>query len=157
MGRRERVGKVSHGGRVLRKRNGRDSTARKGRRYTCRTKTPSILRALLYPLACALLAAPASATTYFVAADGADATTRDGLTAATAWASLAYACDRVPAGEHVIRLGAGVFLAEATATVKSGITIEGAGATLTRKPVTIRGGAICSTTETFERSDVDLM
>ncbi|MEL7332966.1 MAG: right-handed parallel beta-helix repeat-containing protein [Cyanobacteria bacterium J06560_2] len=66
-------------------------------------------------------------TTYYVSPTGADSADRDGLSAQTAWQSLAYASDRTPAGDHTIQLSAGTFVATETARPKSGITIVGAG------------------------------
>ena len=79
-------------------------------------------------LASLALASALSATTYYVAPSGADDADRDGLTAGTAWASLSYACSRVPDGDHVIRLAAGLYVAEERALPPVGVTIEGAGA-----------------------------
>ncbi len=79
------------------------------------------------PVIAALLlsAAAARADTFHVTAAGADAQARDGRGAETAWASLAYACERVPAGDHTIQLGPGRFVAQRTARPKSGVTIAG--------------------------------
>ena len=85
--------------------------------------------------ACLLTAHALPAATFFVAVDGADDPARDGLSPATAWASLAYACAQAPAGTPaeatVISVGPGLFVAEGGATVKAYTTIEGAGPTQT--------------------------
>ncbi|MGP1383528.1 MAG: Ig-like domain-containing protein [Thainema sp.] len=64
-------------------------------------------------------------TTYYVSVTGIDAPDRDGLSWETAWNSLAYASDRVSAGNHTIQLGSGTFIATETARPQSGITIAG--------------------------------
>ncbi len=66
-------------------------------------------------------------TVYFVTVSGVDSENRDGLTAATAWKSLAYACERVPAGDNQIKLGAGTFIETHTSYPKNGISIVGSG------------------------------
>lgn len=69
-------------------------------------------------------------TTYFVTTDGADDPARDGLSAATAWASLSYACERVPGSltaPDTIQIGAGLFLVGQAATPEPGVTIQGMG------------------------------
>ncbi|MBA4063535.1 MAG: hypothetical protein C0501_07435 [Isosphaera sp.] len=86
-------------------------------------------RSALLALALALLAPAARADTFTVSPAGVDADDRDGKTAATAWRSLAYACDRVPAGEHTIQLESGTFPAARTAKPKNGVTIAGRGST----------------------------
>ena len=70
---------------------------------------------------------PTSADTFHVSPAGADAAARDGKSAAAAWASLEYACGRVPAGGHLIQLAAGTFTAKTTARPKEGVTIAGRG------------------------------
>ena len=67
-------------------------------------------------------------TTYYVATTGQDAAGRDGLSSATAWKSLAYACDQVPESSATIQLGEGTFVATRTAVLKSGFTVVGQGA-----------------------------
>ncbi len=67
-------------------------------------------------------------TTYYVTTTGTDAATRDGRSAQTAWASLAFACEQVPAGANTISLGTGTFVATRTAAPKAGVTIQGQGA-----------------------------
>jgi hypothetical protein len=69
-----------------------------------------------------------SAAEFFVAVDGADAAARDGTSPQAAWKSLAYACERVPAGRHTIKMGPGTYIATRTARPRNGVTIEGAGA-----------------------------
>lgn len=70
---------------------------------------------------------PLAAETYHVDPAGSDAPERDGLTAATAWRTLAFACERVAAGAHTIRLAPGTHVASVTARPKSGLAIVGAG------------------------------
>ncbi len=69
--------------------------------------------------------------TYYVSTTGLNDAGRDGLSTATAWKSLAYACDRVPESTATIQLGAGTFSETETAYLKSGFTIRGAGKGLT--------------------------
>ncbi|MEM6713600.1 MAG: Ig-like domain-containing protein [Cyanobacteria bacterium P01_C01_bin.147] len=64
---------------------------------------------------------------YYVSSEGVDSESRDGLSWETAWASLAYASDRVPAGENTIQLSSGTFIATETAMPNSGVTIVGNG------------------------------
>ena len=64
-------------------------------------------------------------TTYYVSTDGIDNAQRDGRSWETAWASLSYASDRVPEGNHTIRLSAGDFIETQTAQIKSGLTVSG--------------------------------
>ncbi len=74
---------------------------------------------------------------YYVSTAGQDVSGRDGLSSATAWKSLAYACDQVPEGAATIQLGEGTFVATGTAVLKSGFTVLGQGAgktTLTNAP-----------------------
>ena len=78
-----------------------------------------------------LLTGPLGAATYYISPSGIDDEGRDGLSPATAWASLRYACGRVPNGENTIRMAAGTYVAVATATPPRGVTIEGAGTELT--------------------------
>jgi len=66
-------------------------------------------------------------STYYVSTDGIDSESRDGLSWETAWASLAYASDRVPAGDNTIQLSSGTFIATETATLQSGVTVVGGG------------------------------
>jgi len=70
-------------------------------------------------------AASASAKDYYVSTDGVDAEERDGRTKNTAWASLAYACDRVEAGDHAIHILPGEYVATRTAYPKNGVAIVG--------------------------------
>ncbi len=84
----------------------------------------------LWLLAGVLLGSSASvleADVFHVSTEGRDEAGRDGRSAAAAWASLAYACEQVPAGEHTIQIGPGRFVATSTARPKNGITIRGAG------------------------------
>ena len=67
-------------------------------------------------------------TKYHVSTTGQDDAGRDGLSSATAWKSLAYACERVDEGTATIQLGKGTFVATETAVLKSGFTIVGQGA-----------------------------
>ncbi len=66
-------------------------------------------------------------STYYVSASGQDEASRDGLSSATAWKSLAYACERVEEGTSTIQLGEGTFVATQTAVLKSGFTVIGQG------------------------------
>lgn len=66
-------------------------------------------------------------TSYYVSSEGIDSESRDGLSWETAWASLAYASDRVPAGDNIIQLSSGTFIATETATPRSGVTVVGNG------------------------------
>jgi hypothetical protein len=61
--------------------------------------------------------------------DGTDSTDRDGKSPANAWKSLAYACERIPAGTHTLKLAPGTYAEERTAKPKAGLTISGAGVT----------------------------
>lgn len=69
------------------------------------------------------------AATYHVITDGLDSDSRDGLSPEAAWASLAYACERVPEGEHTIQLAPGIYTATKTAYPKNGVTIVGSSST----------------------------
>ncbi len=69
------------------------------------------------------------ADTFHVTAAGADDAKRDGKSPEQAWASLAFACEQVPAGMHTIRIGAGNFTATRQAVPKNGVTIQGSGST----------------------------
>ncbi|MGD1897660.1 MAG: right-handed parallel beta-helix repeat-containing protein [Phormidesmis sp.] len=64
-------------------------------------------------------------TTYYVSTNGVDSPGRDGLSWETAWQSLSFASEQVPAGNHVIQLGPGEFIATETARPQSGIQIVG--------------------------------
>ena len=66
-------------------------------------------------------------STYYVSTAGTDSAEQDGLSWQTAWRSLSYASDRVPAGNHVIQLGSGKFVATQTVRPKDGVTITGMG------------------------------
>ncbi len=92
--------------------------------------TPAALRLPLAAVCIVLiasLAGPARAATFYVSADGADADDRGGRSPDAAWRSLAYACDRIPEGEHTLQLGPGLFPATRPSRPKSGLTIVGAG------------------------------
>lgn len=67
--------------------------------------------------------------TFFVSPKGVDSKTRDGKTQATAWQSLAYACERTPAGKHIIQMASGTYTATRTSRPRSGVSIVGAGHT----------------------------
>ena len=69
------------------------------------------------------------AATYYVSITGQDAAGRDGLSPGTAWRSIAYAFEQVPAGNHTIQLGAGTFVLSQAAPLKSGWTLNGQGHT----------------------------
>ena len=66
-------------------------------------------------------------TIYYVTTTGQDTDSRDGLSPATAWKTLSYACEQVPAGDNTIKLGSGTFVESQTATPKSGVSIVGNG------------------------------
>ncbi len=89
------------------------------------------------------------AATYYVSTAGQDAAVRDGLSSATAWKSLAYAVQQVPAGSHTIQLGAGVFVLSQAASLKDGWTLNGQGHTGSNTTTIINSssfspqGAIC--------------
>ena len=72
-----------------------------------------------------LLISSAVATDYFVSVEGADDAAHDGKTRDTAWASVAYACDRVPAGDHTIQVLPGEYVATRTAYPKNGVAVGG--------------------------------
>ena len=78
-----------------------------------------------------LLAPPLYGATYFVSTNGMDASGRDGLSRATAWATLPYAANRVPAGttgrRQIIRLSGGVFQQTSSALLPGGVNVQGAG------------------------------
>jgi len=80
-------------------------------------------------LAALLLIQTAQAADYFVSISGKD--TNDGLSEATAWATISKAFSTVPANQgHVINIGAGTFEVD-QANPPSGVTIKGAGVTKT--------------------------
>lgn len=64
---------------------------------------------------------------YHVEVDGRDAPDRDGRTRETAFASLAYACEQLPAGKNTIRVGKGAFVCTRPAIVPSNTDIFGNG------------------------------
>jgi len=65
------------------------------------------------------------AETFYVSPTGSDAPDRDGRTPETAWRTLAFACEQVPAGDHTIQLLPGEFPSERPACPRNGIRIEG--------------------------------
>ncbi len=67
--------------------------------------------------------------TYHVSTTGQDVASRDGLSSATAWRSIAYAFGQVPAGNNTIQLGAGTFVVSQAAALKNGWTLNGQGHT----------------------------
>ena len=67
--------------------------------------------------------------TYYVSTTGQDDAGRDGLSLATAWKSIAYAFQQVPAGNNTIQLGAGTFVVNQRAGLKKGWTLNGQGHT----------------------------
>lgn len=79
-----------------------------------------------------LIAIVAGADVLYVAKDGVDEATRDGRSPATAWASLAYACSRIPPGRHELRIGRGEFTLSESVRIPSGTTVVGAGRDATR-------------------------
>ncbi len=91
-----------------------------------RSLLPAAVLAVLF-----LCVATLPATDYYVSVTGTDDAATDGLTPATAWAGLAYACTRIEPGPHTIHLGEGTFVATQTAYLKSGFRVIGAGAELT--------------------------
>ncbi len=62
-------------------------------------------------------------SSYYVSTNGTDSAERDGLSWETAWRLLSYASDRVPAGDHIIQMGSGKFVASQTAYPDDGVTI----------------------------------
>ena len=85
------------------------------------------VRSTWLPVLLALAANAVHADTFHVAPAGQDADSRDGKSAEAAWRSLAYACERVPAGDHTIQLASGTFIATRTAKPRNGVTIAGQG------------------------------
>ena len=71
----------------------------------------------------------AYADTYYVSTSGQDVASRDGLSPATAWKSLAYASQQMPEGEHTLQLGKGIFELTETVKLKKGWTLTGQGHT----------------------------
>jgi hypothetical protein len=66
-------------------------------------------------------------STVFVSPQGIDSAERDGLSKATAFASLPYACERLKPGRNTIRVSAGVYQCDRAAVVPSDTEILGAG------------------------------
>ena len=87
--------------------------------------------------------------TYYVSTTGQDDAGRDGLSLATAWKSIAYAFQQVPAGNNTIQLGAGTFVLSQAASLKDGWTLNGQGHTGSNTTTIINAstfspeGAIC--------------
>lgn len=82
---------------------------------------------LLSIAACFPILAKTKAKTYYVSTNGVDTSARDGQSWNSAWKTLAYACEQVPAGAYTIQLGRGKFIATNSAYPQSGITIVGMG------------------------------
>lgn len=61
-------------------------------------------------------------TTYHVSVTDQDAAGQDGLSSATAWKSLAYACDQGPEGTATVQLGEGAFATTKTTMLKRDFT-----------------------------------
>ncbi len=74
-----------------------------------------------------LAASPVNSTTYYISTTGIDDPGRDGTTWQSAWATLSFASDRIPTGDHTIQLGPGTFIETTTAEPKTGVTIAGNG------------------------------
>lgn len=90
-----------------------------------------MLRSLLFLLFCQCWLTTVYADRYYVSTVGIDDSTRDGQSAATAWASLAFACQQAPGGTDTIYVAAGHYTATQTAYPKSGTTILGEGTAIT--------------------------
>ncbi|MGB3778725.1 MAG: RICIN domain-containing protein [Tunicatimonas sp.] len=86
------------------------------------------LRVIILLLA-SVATASTQAATYYVSTTGQDAAGRDGLSPSTAWKSIAYAFQQVPAGSHTFQLGGGTFVLSQTAPLKDGWTLNGQGHT----------------------------
>ena len=71
--------------------------------------------------------APKVDATYYVRMGGTDTDDRDGTSPEAAWASIAYAGQRVPKGAHVIDVGPGRFEEQGPITLAQGVRLKGAG------------------------------
>jgi hypothetical protein len=89
---------------------------------SCRLKTNLMVLVGLIPF---FVFQPCRGDNFFCSTHGIDREDRDGLTEQTAWASLAYACDRVAEGEHAIHVLPGTYTADRTAYPKNGVAIIG--------------------------------
>jgi autotransporter-associated beta strand protein len=88
-----------------------------------------ILSSITFSLCLALCLGSASATTYYVELTGNDA--NSGLVGSP-WRTLAKACADVPADQgHVIQIGEGTFTEAGILTLRSGVSLIGAGSTKT--------------------------
>jgi hypothetical protein len=96
-------------------------------RVACWPTQPMIGCAALLCLSYALGPIPSTlfADDFYCAVDGVDSGQRDGRTVATAWQSLAFACDKVAEGKHTIHIAAGTYTATRTAYPKNGVAIKG--------------------------------
>ncbi|MCX7818720.1 MAG: right-handed parallel beta-helix repeat-containing protein [Kiritimatiellae bacterium] len=72
------------------------------------------------------------AETFYVAVEGVDEAARDGRSPAAAWRTLAYACERMPAGSHRIEVGPGEFVVLRPVRLRSDVAVVGAGRDATR-------------------------
>ncbi len=107
------------------------------------------LRTFVLIIASVATALSVPAATYYVSTTGQDDAGRDGLSPGTAWKSIAYAFQQVPAGNHTIQLGTGTFVLSQAAPLKSGWTLNGQGRTGSNTTTIINAstfgpnGAIC--------------
>jgi hypothetical protein len=62
---------------------------------------------------------------FFCSVSGVDSLERDGRSEGSAWQSIAFACDRVEAGDHAIHVLPGEYVAVRTAYPKNGVAIIG--------------------------------
>ncbi len=86
------------------------------------------MRYLIYLLLLLTSVSPVlQAEIFYVNHEGKDDPDRDGTRVQKSWRTLAYAAERIPAGDHLIRLGQGVFEETKPIVVKSGIKIIGKG------------------------------
>jgi len=90
--------------------------------------------AVLFLLA---LAGVAAAALYRVETTGIDTAARDGVTAQTAWRTIAYACEQAGGHGDTIRLGAGTFVETRPSMLPDSVTIMGVDTASTR----VRGSA----------------
>ncbi|QTN32974.1 right-handed parallel beta-helix repeat-containing protein [Akkermansiaceae bacterium] len=85
----------------------------------------SIASSIIWVVCAALGVGGGSAASHYVALDGNDA--NSGLESSP-WRTLAKACDAVPADEgHTIHIGEGTFIESGILTLKSGVSLIGAG------------------------------